>query len=212
MKQDYAKISSTRILVADANSSDGTPDVVMSFQDRLNVSVIPGGLPAVGRNRGAALADTPCLLFIDADIELASPTLVRRVVELGQRRNLHCITTNIICRGGSVLDKFLYGSNNLFQYLSRLHRPFSTGMFMFFDKRTFDELGGFDERVDFAEDYKLSQRVARNKFAVVRGGVYTTNRRFRKMGHVRVARLFLTAAVNYWNESFFLRDHKYWQT
>jgi glycosyltransferase involved in cell wall biosynthesis len=211
-KQDYSKISSTRILVADANSTDGTPDIVMSFRDRLNVSVIPGGLPALGRNRGAALALTPYLLFIDADIELASPSLVRRVVELAQRRQLHCLTTNIICRGGTLLDRFLYGSNNLFQYLSRLHHPFSTGMFMFFDKKRFDELGGFDERVDFAEDYKLSQQVARSKFAVVRGGVYTTNRRFQKMGHIRVARLFLTAAFNYWNESFFLRDHKYWQT
>jgi hypothetical protein len=24
--------------------------------------------------------------------------------------------------------------------------------------------------------------------------------------------LFLKTALNYWNESYFLRDHKYWQT
>jgi hypothetical protein len=40
--------------------------------------------------------------------------------------------------------------------------------------------------------------------------VYTTNRRFQKMGHLRVARLFLKTAMNSWNEKFFLRDHKYW--
>ncbi|HEY1272085.1 MAG TPA: glycosyltransferase, partial [Terriglobales bacterium] len=204
-KQDYSKMSSTRVLVADANSTDGTPDAVLSYRDRLDVRVVRGGMPSVGRNRGAALATTPYVLFIDADIELASHSLVRRVVETAQRRQLHCVTTNILCKGGTILDKAFYGGNDVFQYLSRLHRPFSTGMFMFFDKKRFDELGGFDERVDFAEDYQLSQKVARNKFAVVRGGVYTSNRRFQKMGHARIARLFFTAAFNYWNENFFLR-------
>ena len=212
MQQDYSKISSTRVLVADANSTDGTPDVVMSYADRLNVAVIRGGMPAVGRNRGGALANSRYVLFLDADIELADPTLLRRVLETSNRKGLQLVTTNIICRDGGITDKVLYFGNSLFQYLSRIHKPFSTGMFMFFETRKFHELGGFNERVDFAEDYLLSQRVARSKFAVVRGGVYTTNRRFKKMGHLRVARLFLTTAFNYWNESFFLRDHKYWQT
>ena len=71
-KQDYSKMSSTKVLVADAHSTDGTPEIVMSFRDRLNVQVIAGGMPSVGRNRGAARADTPYILFLDADIELAS--------------------------------------------------------------------------------------------------------------------------------------------
>ena len=85
-------------------------------------------------------------------------------------------------------------------------------MFMLFDKRRFDELDGFHEQVHFAEDYLLSKQVARRKFGIVRGGVYTTNRRFQKMGHFRVIWLFLFTAMNFWNPSHFLRDHKYWQT
>jgi glycosyltransferase involved in cell wall biosynthesis len=201
----------TRVLVADANSTDGTPGIVMGF-GRLPVSVIPGGLPSIGRNAGAALADTRYVLFIDADIEPADSSLVRRALDLAQRKKLHCVTTNILCRDGSFTDRLFYTSNNVFQYLSRLHHPFSTGMFMLFEKKRFDELGGFSEQVHFAEDYHLSQQVARSKFGIVRGGVYTTNRRFQKMGHLHIARLFLATAFNYWNESFFLRDHKYWQT
>src|SRR5436305_14804956 len=68
MNQDYLRMSSTRVLVADANSTDGTPEVVMLFRQRLNVSVIPGGMPSVGRNQGAALADTKYVLFVDADV------------------------------------------------------------------------------------------------------------------------------------------------
>jgi glycosyltransferase involved in cell wall biosynthesis len=209
-RQDYSKMPSTRVLVADAGSTDGTAEIALSFRDRLDVSVIPGGLPSTGRNAGAALADTAYVLFMDADIEPASNSLVRRALELAQRKHLHCVTTNILCQG-SALDKAFYATNNLFQYLSCLHRPFSTGMFMLFDKRRFDQLGGFHEQVHFAEDYLLSQQVGRKRFAIVRGGVYTTNRRLSKMGRGRVARLFFATAFNYWNRRFFLRDHHYWQ-
>ncbi len=203
---------STKVLVADANSTDGTPEIVMSFRDRLNVSVVRGGTPSVGRNLGAAHADSKYVLFIDADIEPAHPSVIRRAVELAQRKQLHCVTTNILCRDGNWIDKLLYAGNDLFQYLSYLHRPFATGMFMLFDLQKFRELRGFHEQVLFAEDYLLSQQVDRKRFGIVRGDVYTTNRRFQKMGHLRVGWLFLKTAMNYWNPNYFLRDHKYWQT
>ena len=208
--QDYQKMRNTKVLVADAGSTDGTPDVVMGFKDRLDVSVIPGGLPSAGRNAGAALADTPYVLFLDADIEPASSSLVRRALELAQRKRLHVVTTNILCPDGSFFDQLLYVGNNTFQYLSRLHHPYSTGMCMLFDKKRFVELGGFNPQVHFAEDYMLSKQVARNKFGIVRGGVNTTNRRFQKMGHFRMMSLFFITAFNYWNKKYFLRDHKYW--
>ena len=203
-------MSSTRVLVADANSTDGTPEIVMSFRDRLNVSVIRGGMPSVGRNQGASLADSRYLLFLDADIELADRSLVRRCVEKAQSKGLHCVTTNVICKDGSWVDKLFYDVNDAFQYLSQLHRPFATGMFMLFDRKKFWELGGFHEQIRFAEDYRLSQQVERKRFAIVRGGVYTTNRRFKRMGHLKVGWLFLKTGMNYWNEKYFLRDHKYW--
>jgi glycosyltransferase involved in cell wall biosynthesis len=203
-------MSSTRVLVADANSTDGTPEIVLSFRDRLNVGVIPGGMPAVGRNRGTALADSTYVLFLDADIEMAHSSVIRRAVELAQQKRLHCVTTNIVCRDGSWFDKAMYAGNDFFQYLSRLHKPFATGMFMLFDRKKFQELGGFHEQATFGEDYLLSQQVARKRFGIVRGGVYTTNRRFQRMGHLRVAQLFFRTAFNFWNQKFFLRDHKYW--
>src|SRR6202166_4085758 len=210
--QDYSKMSSTKVLVADANSTDGTPEIVLSFRDRLNVSVIRGGMPSVGRNLGAARAESDYVIFLDADIELAHPSVIRRAVELAQRKQLHCVTTNILCRDGNWIDKLIYVGNDIFQYLSRLHHPFATGMFMLFDLKQFRKLRGFHEQVAFAEDYLLSQQVERRRFGIVRGGVYTTNRRFQKMGHLRVGWLFLKTAMNYWNQNYFLRDHKYWQT
>src|ERR1700720_1569950 len=98
LNQDYSKISSTRVLVADANSTDGTREIALSYRDRLKVSVIPGGMPSVGRNLGAAHAESTYVLFLDADIELAHPSVLRRAVELAQRKQLQCVTTNILCR------------------------------------------------------------------------------------------------------------------
>ncbi len=201
----------TKVYVADAGSTDGTPEIARNFVGDLQVEVIAGGLPARGRNAGAREARTRYLLFIDADIEIADRTLVRRTVELAQRRGLHCVTTNIACPEGGRTDRLLYSGNNLMQRLSRLYRPFSTGMYMLFEKDCFERLGGFHEQALFAEDYLLSCQVARSRFGIVRGKVLTTNRRFRKMGRLRVARLFLNTALHTGKQDFFLRDHGYWR-
>jgi len=200
----------TRVLLADANSTDQTVQVAMSFAPFLQVEIIPGGLPSVGRNAGARQAQTPYVLFMDADIELADETLLRRAVDLMKRKSLHCVTTNISCPEGAATDKFCYAGNNLMQHLSRLYRPFSTGMFMLFDRQRFHELGGFHEQALFAEDYLLSQKVSRARFGIVPGKIVTTNRRFRKMGHFQLVKLFLNTALHTRNESYFLRDHNYW--
>jgi glycosyltransferase involved in cell wall biosynthesis len=101
-------MKSTKVFLADAGSTDGTQKLALSFSDRLNIEVIPGGLPSVGRNAGARRATTPYVLFIDADMELKDPTLLRRSMELAERRKLHCVTTNIWCPQGTVRDDVLY--------------------------------------------------------------------------------------------------------
>jgi len=200
-----------KVFVADAGSTDGTQQLALGFADRLDIEVIRGGLPSVGRNAGARRAATPYVLFIDADMELKDPTLVRRAMELVQRRKLHCVTTNIWCSSGTVRDHVLYVANNIAQYGSKIVRPFSTGMFMLFEKATFDRLGGFHEAALYAEDYLLTKKVANRKFAVVSGRIHTTNRRFRNMGHIKIVSMFLKTMLNTWNDNYFLRDHGYWK-
>jgi glycosyltransferase involved in cell wall biosynthesis len=200
----------TKVSVADAGSTDGTVQAALAMRDRLNLTVVPGGLPSVGRNAGARLADTPYVLFVDADVVLHDRTLLRRALEKMRLRQLHCLTTNIWCPDGNWRDHLLYAGNNLFQYAGAWIKPFATGMFMLFDKARFDELGGFNENALFAEDYLLSKRVSPRRFGIVSGKLHTTNRRFRKMGHARMATMFLRTALNSWNESYFLRDHGYW--
>jgi glycosyltransferase involved in cell wall biosynthesis len=210
-QQDYLHLPDTRVFVADANSTDGTAEMARSFTARFPIEVLPGGLPAVGRNAGARRASTTYLLFLDADVELRDPTLLRRSVHAMQRYQLHCLTTNIVCIDGNPADQLLFGGSNVVQKLSRWALPFATGMFMMFDRQEFQKLGGFNEQALFAEDYLLTKQVERKRFAVLPGEVMTSNRRFRKMGHLRIATMFFLTALNSGNQNYFLRDQGYWE-
>ena len=211
LKQDYEQLKGTRVLLADAGSTDGTATVAMAFQDRMTIEVVDGGLPAVGRNAGARLATTPFLLFLDADVELADPTLLRRAMAAMSRRQLQLLTVSITCRHGNLLDDLLYAGSNAMQRIGSVLKPFATGMFMLFDRETFLQLGGFHEGALFAEDYLLSKQVPTKRFAVLRGKVFTTNRRFRKLGHRRMVFLFFRTMLHSWDDAYFLRDQDYWR-
>ena len=209
-RQDYSGMAQTRVLVADAGSTDGTVEVALTFRDRLAIEVIPGGLPSVGRNAGARLATTKYVLFMDADVELPEPTLLRRALWTMRRRELHLVTTSIACRQGGFFDDMLYSGNNFMQHVSSYIKPFATGMFMLFERHIFWELGGFNEGALFAEDYLLSKDVATGKFRIVKGKILTTNRRFQKLGHGRMVFMFFQTMLHSWDEDYFLRDRGYW--
>ncbi len=208
--QEYPNLRDTKVFVADAHSTDGTPGIAMGFRERLDIEVIAGGLPSVGRNAGARRAISKYILFIDADIEIDDPTLLRRSLERMKERRLHCLTPNIRCSAGGVLDHALYTGNNVVQRVASWTKPFATGMYMLFDRDVFWNLGGFDEKALYAEDYLLSQKVSPLRFGIVSGSVLTSNRRFKKMGHWRIARMFLNTALHSFDRSYFHRDQNYW--
>lgn len=209
--QNYPLLSLTRVIIADADSTDTTIETALRFKNRLKIEITRGGLPAAGRNNGAALARSRYLLFLDADVELADRGLINRAVEKMKRRRLHCVTTFICSKEGSLFDNLMYAGNGIIQLGSMFAKPFGPGAFMLFEKRRFDELGGFDERVRYAEDYFLTRNIARKRFAVVPGFVRTTNRRFQKMGRFKFINLFLQTVVNSGNEAYFYQNHQYWQ-
>jgi hypothetical protein len=150
------------------------------------------------------------VLFLDADVEFPERTLLRRAVWTMRRRDLHLVTTNISCRHGGLFDDILYTGNNFMQYIGSFLKPFATGMFMLFERQVFWDLGGFNEQALFAEDYLLSKGVATKKFRIVKGKIFTTNRRFRKLGHGRMVFMFFQTALHSWDDDYFLRDRGYW--
>jgi len=213
--QSYSRIKETPIILADAGSSDNTVSVAVETARKYGLSgfqIIAGGLPAVGRNAGAGRVESRYVLFIDADVQLEHAWVLEDAIMEMRSRGLHLVTTDIRCPEGRLRDNVLYTGANFCQRASKwLGIPFATGMFMLWDRRVFWQLGGFDESALYAEDYMLSKRVKCRRFAVVCGGVETTNRRFLKMGIPTVIWLFFKTIVLCWHfDRHFKKDQNYW--
>jgi glycosyltransferase involved in cell wall biosynthesis len=209
-QQDYPGMAETPIFVADAGSTDETVLIAQGFRPRLNTFVVEGGIPSVGRNCGARHAESEFVLFLDADVELRDPTLLRRAIQRMRSRRLHCLTVDIACADGNWADRLLYRGNSVMQRVSSWFLPFGTGMFLLFERARFIQLGGFAEDALFAEDFLLTKQVSTLRFSVLNGAVYTSNRRFHRTGRRRMVFLFFWTLLNSRNQRYFKRDHGYW--
>jgi glycosyltransferase involved in cell wall biosynthesis len=199
-----------KIVIADANSTDNTVKIVKSYKN-LNIKLIKGGPVGYGRNRGAKFCSTKYIIFIDADMELNKKDLLEKTIDLMEKEKHEMSTTNIRCSSKNVASDFIYILNNVGQRISKmLNSPFSTGAFMCVAKEKFDKLGGFDEAVTFAEDYCLSKQIDKSKFGIVNSKIYTSDRRFKKMGYFWMIKNFIKSYFNRNNPEYFKKDFKYW--
>lgn len=196
------------IIISDS-STDDTRQIIYDYKG-LDIKIIDGGLPSKARNAGAKKALGEQLLFLDADIRILNPyTLMECSHEL-KNLNLHLITCRLTSNsfGGWIM----YNMTWLFQLLFKKKSPFCVGSFMFFDKDTFFSLGGFNEKIHFAEDYYLSKKIQTEKFQIKQYPLLTGDRRFKKMGYFWMIKNFIKCYLNRNNEEFFTKDWSvYWK-
>jgi len=196
------------IIVSDANSTDCTIQNIFSHKLSHKIRITRGGLPAIGRNNGANISKSKFLLFIDADITIKDNNLLQKTINLIENKKLDLITSNISCRNNIIVN-FIYLFNNIFQFLSKNDIPFATGMYFFIRKIKFDELGGFNEKDQYAEDYNLSRKINKNKFGIINSFVYSDDRRFKKMGYFNIMKLFYKTMKNKNNEDYYKEKINY---
>jgi glycosyltransferase involved in cell wall biosynthesis len=207
-----ANIGNTRILIADADSTDTTIDIIKLYDDVLNVEVIKGGPVSVGRNNGAKLVTTPYILFLDADVRLFHPSTIYDAVNKMEAYNLDLLTANIKNYGGHLRASFLFWKFNLVNKIMTKKTPFAIGAFFLTRRSKFEEFGGFPNKYETSEDYILSKQYDPTKFMILDHYFGQDERRFTKLGYLGMVwymtinffnrnnlKHFEKAKVNYWD-------------
>lgn len=197
-----------KIYIADANSTDSTVKIINKYKSLLNIEIIKGGLPAIGRNNGLEKTKTKWVLFLDSDIRIIDTNLLSDAV----KKSIYCDSDLITCKLNSfdIKTKIIYFFNNIIINLSKYDKPFAVGSFMLFKTDTIKLLGGFPTDLMHCEDYFLSKQVNKNKFYILDKFIYTDNRRFKKMSYIGMIKYFIKNIIMRNNIEYFKKDINYW--
>ena len=208
----WQDIGDTRIIIADC-STDNTRQVILNNSSFLNVEIIDGGPVSIAKNNGAQLANTPYILFIDADVRFFKDTVIQDAVKEMEASNLDLVGLNLKCYDGDIRAIIGFAIFNVMNNILKHFSPFAVGAFMLTRRDRFEELGGFPEQFSTSEDYFLSRRYSAKKFRIINHHFGQDSRRFKKMGYLGMATYLIRNFINrnnkvYWDK---LDSAKYWK-
>ena len=89
---------------------------------------------------------------------------------------------------------------DLYGYFTRFKANIFRGgdQSLFLSRELFEEVGGFDESLLLMEDYDMVRRLSRRgEFAVLKGPVITSSRKYQRNGTIRLQWLFLIIQFMY---------------
>jgi glycosyltransferase involved in cell wall biosynthesis len=204
-------IGQTRIIIADA-STDNTREVIQSNKRKLNVEVIEGGPVSIAKNNGAALATTPYILFIDADVQFTNVNMIANAVKYFEENNLDLLGSKIACYDNDIRAKLGFSAFNFINSIMKKKVPFAVGLFMLTRRDKFEELGGFPAKYATSEDFFLSRMYDVNKFDIINEYAGQDSRRLKKMGYFGMVWYLVKNFLNRNNEDYWnsLDSSKYW--
>ncbi len=149
------------LIVVDDGSSDGTWTWLQRQTRLIALHRRRRGGPSVARNTGAARSRSPYLAFLDSD-DLFQPTkLEQQISLLDQRPELAlCHCNEVWLRSGKELKqkkKHEKKGGEIFEHCLPMCRISPSAAVIRRD--VFQQLGGFDETLEIAEDYDLWLRL-----------------------------------------------------
>lgn len=207
-------IGQTKVYLADANSTDQTRSIAeaYAYELNLNLTIIPGGLPAKGRNNGAKLAKTPYILFLDADITFTDIDAISKALDTICNRKLNMVSSNPIYNGEYDIMAWLLLKINKYitLYLAKTN-PFAIGGFTLVNRNIFLSLGGYNEKVTQSEDWLLSRQISPSRFKIIPDLITQDNRRFKRYGYFKMIKLIIKNWLNRHNTRYFYNDQGYWK-
>jgi glycosyltransferase involved in cell wall biosynthesis len=159
------------VIVSDANSEDNTDKVVAEFKKGLDINIVqsPPLGPAHGRNIGAKKASGDWLLFLDADDDFDDPDFLNTLLEQTNKSGWQTSSAKIKVKEGSLINKFGMSKLNYgyLKLLSHTKHPVAPGYCILTRRSLFESLGGFNEKIQFGEDYDYVSRASKAGFGFV---------------------------------------------
>lgn len=201
-------IEGVRIIIADAQSTDSTIEIIKKFNKKLNIEIIKGGLPAVGRNSGLQLSKTEWTLFMDSDARIYDNNLIVSALSEMKSKNYKILTCKL--NSEKLLTKLTYRLANMFIYLSKFDRPFAVGIFTMVKTKEAKLIGGFPEWAMHCEDYLFSSEFRREEFLLLDKYIWSDDRRFRKMSWWKMVVYFIKNIIMRNNKDYFRKNVNYW--
>jgi len=188
------------IIVADGSSEDKTVQIAKNY----GCTIIKGGLPAEGRNKGAKEARGEIFLFMDADNIFLPENFLKNLLEEFKKRKLDLASFPIYPRGNG-LDKFAYGVYNWWVNLTQKFSAYATNSVLV-KKEIHQKIGGFNEEIKMAEDHAYVKQARKfGKFGFIKTKpILTSTRRFEQDGRFKTYLKYFLA----WIYMFFLGDIK----
>jgi glycosyltransferase involved in cell wall biosynthesis len=181
------------IIVADAGSTDGTPELAQARGAR----VVGGGIPAVGRNAGAKVAKGELLFFLDADVVPPSDFLERAVTEFVQK-GYDVATVVVTPWDGNRIEQVVHEAANLYFLLMQSWLPYAPGYCILVRREIHEKIGGFDETLTISEDLDYVRRAARHgRFGILTSTcIPVSMRRIRREGLIRLGMKYLWGDIH----------------
>ena len=153
-------IDSWELLVVDDGSSDGTWQWLGSQPEIRALRLPTRRGPSAARNLGAANARGEYLAFLDSDDLFLPPKLQLQLEQLRADPAPLCHSDEIWIRNGKELkqkQKHQKKGGQIFEHCLPMCRISPSASII--ARATFEELGGFDEELEVAEDYELWLRL-----------------------------------------------------
>ena len=179
------------IILADAGSKDRTIEIAKKY----GCKVVPGGLPAKGRNEGAKAARGDLFLFLDSDLVLPEGFLDVFLQEF-KKKNLDIASTDLEFLTDKKIYKIAAFLCNIYYRCTQRILPHISQCILV-KKEFHNRIEGFDEEIKLSEDFAYIKKMCKiAKFGhISKIKFYSSARRFEKDGLINTFLKYLLAHI-----------------